>query len=207
MTDPPYGVGLGKKARAAKMSKHGNAGYADTDDSVEFVTSVCVPIVDAMRQRCDRVVLTPGSANLFCYPRPDALWALYWPNGAGIGRWKSFTCWQPVLCYGESPPRQGCFPDTFQTTEQAEKNGHPCPKPLKLWTNIMDRIGDVPEIIDPFLGSATTGHLETERAGTGKQVETTHGLPAVMLQVIEPVEHRFTHTIRRRTQAIDIGDG
>jgi len=156
LTDPPYGVGLGTKKRAEKMAKHGNDGYSGMDDSPAFVESVCVPAVDACRSIATRTVLTPGLANMFLYPAPDALWCLYWPNGAGIGRWRSFTCWQPVLCYGPSPEKTGCFPDTFTTTEQAKKNGHPCPKPLPLWRRILDRIGGSGVVLDPFMGSGTT---------------------------------------------------
>jgi DNA modification methylase len=52
--------------------------------------------------------------------------------------------------------KEGCFPDTFATTEQADKNGHPCPKPLALWTRILNRIGGDGIVFDPFCGSGTT---------------------------------------------------
>jgi site-specific DNA-methyltransferase (adenine-specific) len=157
LTDPPYGVGLGTKKRAEKMSKHADGGYLGFDDSPEYVTSVVVPIIETCRSIAERVVLTPGLRCLFHYPEPDALWSIYYPNGAGVGRWRSFTCWQPILCYGSTPRIRGCFPDTFVATEQAEANGHPCPKPIGVWRRLMARTtlpGDL--ILDPFLGSGTT---------------------------------------------------
>lgn len=40
----------------------------------------------------------------------------------------------------------------------AEKNGHPCPKPIKLWRKILERLsvekGEI--VLDPFMGSGTT---------------------------------------------------
>ncbi len=155
LTDPPYGVGLGSKDRCAKMSKHGNDGYGRLDDK-EYVETICVPAIRQSRRVARRVVLTPGLKNLFCYDNPDALWCLHWPNGAGIGRWKSFTCWQPLLCYGDAPDINGCFPDTFTTTEQADPNGHPCPKPIGLWLRICERLGAWNIVLDPFCGSGTT---------------------------------------------------
>jgi site-specific DNA-methyltransferase (adenine-specific) len=41
--------------------------------------------------------------------------------------------------------------------EAAEKNGHPCPKPIGQWKWLVNRatvVGD--SILDPFMGSGTT---------------------------------------------------
>ena len=156
LTDPPYGVGLGEIKRCQKMSKHPSNGYI-FPDTPEYVISVCVPVVKNCINISKRTLVTPGTRNCFKYPEPFTIWCLYWPNGAGIGRWSSFTCWQPVLCYGEPPEKIGCFPDTFVTTEQAERNGHPCPKPLEIWMRLLERCSSENNLIlDPFCGSGTT---------------------------------------------------
>ena len=157
LTDPPFGVMLGDKNRTNMMTKHGNEGYGFTDD-VDYVVRVAVPVVDICRKVAVRVLVTPGLKNLWAYPEPDALWGIYFPNGAGVGRWKAFVCWQPLLCYGPSPTYKGCFPDTFFATEQADKNGHPCPKPLEVWRRILARMVGMGggSVIDPFMGSGTT---------------------------------------------------
>ena len=49
--------------------------------------------------------------------------------------------------------------DSFSSVEPAEKNGHPCPKPIRqvIWmVNRMTRNKD-DSILDPFMGSGTTG--------------------------------------------------
>ena len=155
LTDPPYGVALGIKPRAGKMSRHGNAGYTQTDDTPEFVKSVCVPVIETCRGIAARVMLTPGSANMLLYPKPDAVWCMYWPNGAGIGKWRAFTCWQPLFCYGPCPSYKGCYPDTFVSKDSAVKNGHPCPKPVSSMIAILRRM-EPHTILDPFMGSGTT---------------------------------------------------
>ena len=156
LTDPPYGIQLSGK-RPAKMQKHQGSSYTFGEDSPEYVDSLVVPVVASLIKSARRVVLTPGIRCLFKYPEPTTVWALHWPNGAGVGRWSVFTCWQPVLCYGESPKRKGSIPDTFTTTEQAQANGHPCPKPIALWKRLLaaaSNTGDV--VLDPFMGSGTT---------------------------------------------------
>ncbi len=48
--------------------------------------------------------------------------------------------------------------NSFRSTEQAEKNGHPCPKPIKSWQKLVNRVSRKGEtILDPFMGSGTTG--------------------------------------------------
>jgi site-specific DNA-methyltransferase (adenine-specific) len=40
---------------------------------------------------------------------------------------------------------------------QPEKNGHPCPKPLKAWRRLLNNISQPEQtVLDPFMGSGTT---------------------------------------------------
>jgi site-specific DNA-methyltransferase (adenine-specific) len=145
VTDPPYGVHLD---------------YESTNDSPEFVTDIAVPVIETCRALAARVVLTPGVRNLFAYPWPDHTGAIYYPAGAGCNSW-GFSCWQPILYYGKDPylaTGKGSRPDSFHATDAAEKNGHPCPKPIGQMQRIVDRStlrGET--ILDPFMGSGTTG--------------------------------------------------
>ncbi len=143
VTDPPYGVALD---------------YASTDDSPEFVKSVAVPAIEFCRTISSRVILTPGVRNLFAYPWPDHTGAIYYPAGAGLNRW-GFSCWQPILYYGKDPfGGKGSRPDSFHATDSAEKNGHPCPKPIGQMKKIVHR-STLPNelVLDCFMGSGTTG--------------------------------------------------
>lgn len=67
--------------------------------------------------------------------------------------------WEPCLVYGTLHGEGGRVPDyhlsDVWTENIAERNGHPCPKPVALMRRI---IKDVPgtTILDPFMGSGTT---------------------------------------------------
>ena len=156
LTDPPFGVGLAAN-RPPGMRKHSGSTYTFGEDSPDYVVSVVVPVIRELIARCARVVVTSGTRCLFKYPEPHTIWALYWPNSPSRGRWSAFNCWSPVLCYGKGPTRVGSLPDTFVTNEQAEANGHPCPKPLVVWKRLLAAVSDPGDVvIDPFMGSGTT---------------------------------------------------
>ena len=143
VTDPPYGVGLD---------------YTSTEDTPEFVRAVAVPAIEHCRKIASRVVLTPGIKNLFAYPQPTHTGSIYYPSGAGCNSW-GFTCWQPILYYGKDPyGGKGSKPDSFSATDAAEKMDHPCPKPIGQMRRILARTTLPGEtILDPFMGSGTTG--------------------------------------------------
>lgn len=157
VTDPPYGVKFSGKA--TKHTAGGSGGYEGMDDTPEYVQNVAVPVVADLVASGVRVVLTPGSRNMWLYPRPDAIGAIFYPSGAGLGRW-GFTCHQPIYYYGADPylsAGMGHRPDSFSTTAPAEECGHPCPKPMQtmLW---LVRKASLPgeTVLDPFAGSGTT---------------------------------------------------
>lgn len=57
--------------------------------------------------------------------------------------------------------------DSFSSTEAAEKNGHPCPKPLRQMQWLINRASKAGEtVLDPFMGSGTTG---VAAAGMGRR--------------------------------------
>ena len=144
VTDPPYGIGVQ---------------YDSIDDSLEYIREICVPIINKCIKIADVVSLTPGVNNIAEYPKPK--WILCWLVRAGAGRspW-GFSCWQPILVYGKDPylaKRLGARPDFIDHTESSEKNGHPCPKPIKLMEKWITRVNLGGTILDPFMGSGTTG--------------------------------------------------
>lgn len=157
VTDPPYGV-----AFAGKATKHTPAsgiGYTMFEDTPEYLISIVVPVVEQLVASGRRVVLTPGVRNVWKYPEPTALGTIFYPSGAGAGRW-GFICSQPILYYGADPylaKGMGSRPDSFSTTDAAETNGHPCPKPLSTMKWLVNKSSvDGERIVDPFMGSGTT---------------------------------------------------
>ena len=155
VTDPPYGVSLGE----GKLNNNrARAGYGSFEDTPESIEQIIVPIIDECRTIASRVVFTPGVRNLFKYAQPDHVGSIYYPAGAGCNAW-GFSCWQPIIYYGKDPfGGKGSRPDSFESTEAAEKNGHPCPKPIGQMLKMVERATVRGEtILDPFMGSGTTG--------------------------------------------------
>ena len=142
ITDPPYGVGLEYES------------FIDTEQSA---TDVAVFAVTWAIENATRCAVTPGTRIAFNYPKPTEIGCIYFPAGAGMSKW-GFTCFQPILFYGKDPdPPTRKRANSTSSTEQSEKNGHPCPKPAKLMLWLVDRAsrwGDV--VLDPFMGSGST---------------------------------------------------
>jgi site-specific DNA-methyltransferase (adenine-specific) len=146
ITDPPYG----------NSTEYGV--YIDTKDNLRQLVSAFMPQATRIGKS---VFVTSGVANMWLYPEPT--WTLSWVNPAGVGSssW-GFTCWQPILAYGRDPYLQdgkGRRPDTlFQMKTDKDKNDHPCAKPDNVMRWIIERTTREDDLIlDPFMGSGTTG--------------------------------------------------
>ena len=158
VTDPPYGVNFaGSATRHSLRSGQGYASYEDTPDNVR---DVIVPVIEECIKIAKAVVVTPGIPNARSYPQPHGEGVIWYPSGANRGPW-GFVTHQPIYYYGKCPRLahgQGSHPTGFQSTEAAEENGHPCPKPILQMTWLVNRgsqYGDT--VLDPFMGSGTTG--------------------------------------------------
>lgn len=155
VTDPPYGVEFSGKR--TKHTSESRGGYASISDASNIVADVVIPTLATWLDR--RAVVTPGLTNAANYPRPTHMGAIFYPSGAGMSKW-GFTCWQPILYYGPDPylaDGKGSRPDSFSTTEAAERNGHPCPKPIGTMAWLINRTTRLGEaVVDPFAGSGTT---------------------------------------------------
>jgi len=146
VTDPPYGVGVD---------------FGDYQDTTDNLTHLIRDTLPEMRRIAQRVVLTPGVRNMWLYPQPT--WTLCWYFGGGCrGRW-GFNHWQPILVYGADPLHrlQMTHTDVINSSSNAlaDRSDHPCPKPLPFIRKLMNRVAPSPAdtILDPFLGSGTTG--------------------------------------------------
>lgn len=153
LTDPPYGIGL----------KYGD----EFEDSPEYLNEVIREALPQMWRVAPATLLTCGPLNIHLYPPPR--WVLAWfiPGGASSSAW-GFSTWQPILAYGDDPyltQGLGRRADSITRGNQGarvaverDRFGHPCPKPLPAWKQIMlrgsAREGDL--IVDPFMGSGTT---------------------------------------------------
>jgi site-specific DNA-methyltransferase (adenine-specific) len=154
VTDPVYGIDGGRGGDAKDFGKGKYASGTDTEEYVEFV---CVPVVAMAIYKAVRAAVTPGIRCLHLYPRPADIGCFWSPAAATHGPW-GFTTFQPILYYGKDyRAGKGALPSGRQLTESAEKNGHPCPKPVTAWRWLVDKASTEGEtIVDPFMGSGTT---------------------------------------------------
>lgn len=181
VTDPPYGVALEYKGEFA-------------DSPAELVELVAF-FVPAARALAPIVSITPGNLNQYIYPAPT--WTLCWFNraGAGSGPW-GFSCWQPILCYGPDPflrLQKGRRPDFIEHNETSEPNGHPCPKPIRFQRKWIDRVAhDARTILDPFMGSGTTGVAAVEMQRDFIGIEREPAYFEIACKRIEDAQRQFS---------------
>jgi site-specific DNA-methyltransferase (adenine-specific) len=184
VTDMPYGVGVD---------------FGDYVDNVENLKTLIADALPEMRRVARRVVLTPGVRNLFLYPQPT--WTLGWFFGGGArGRW-GFNHWQPVLVYGADPLHRLniMHTDVIRATNAAleDRSEHPCPKPLPFLRKLINRVAPSPAdvILDPFMGSGTTGVAAIQLGHKFIGVEVNGDYLAIAKRRIAQASPDFTQTI------------
>lgn len=163
ITDPPYGVDLE---------------YASYDDSFENWKSLIDRFLPLAMKATDGPIIVPTSkfeAEQYLH-KHNPLWRLCWFKGASCTRSPiGFKDWEPTFIFGAAPAKQ-CH-DYFTShanSVRAEIEGHPCPKPeswAKWLISKMSEPGAV--ILDPFMGSGTTGAvaMKTNRKFVGVEIE------------------------------------
>ena len=168
ITDPPYGVevsSINKGGEGGKQAKR-RARLDCYDDSNKYNQYIVKEFLPSVSRLTDCVAVCAGIKTLMNYPQPE--WILAWvyerktsfcPYG--------FNQWTPILCYGKDPFQQkrngraplAVLPDVIFENATAPENGHPTPKPLDFMKKAVLRFstseGDT--ILDPFMGSGTTG--------------------------------------------------
>ena len=156
ITDPPYGIEGGKGGDARDFGKCAYSGMFE--DSPEYIEKSCVPVVSACLDVAGAVAITPGNRCLHLYPPPRDIGCFWTPAACTHGPW-GMTTFQPILYYGRDwRAGKGALPSGKQITEMSEKNGHPCPKPIRAWTWLVDKVCPPGGLVfDPFMGSGTTG--------------------------------------------------
>lgn len=158
VTDPPYGIGLGNHAGATEtrpglLVKHG--GY---DDTPERFNSVVVPAVKFALALSSRAVIFGVPPHMWRLPPPDALGGIFVSAAVGRNRW-GWSNLIHCLMYGSAAAlNRGARPTAIAGNDVAPETGHPTTKPTRWmeWaTMLASEDGEI--ILDPFMGSGTTG--------------------------------------------------
>ena len=155
LTDPPYGVEGGKGGDSRKYAKAVYEGK--WLDDLEYIESVCVSTIQTLVAGTRRGAVTPGKRALHLYLPAQDVGCFWHPAGCTHGPW-GFNVFTPIVYYGtDFRAGKGPLPSGISVTEAAPHNGHPCPKPERAWTWLLNKVCDDSEIVlDPFMGSGTT---------------------------------------------------
>ena len=159
LTDPPYGVNLGKHVgstdrRFAHLHEGGYESYVDSPDN--FATTV-VPAVTLALSNCRRGMVWSVPPSMWLLPVPRVIGGVYLPHSVGRSSW-GFSSLAHCLLYGIAADiENGCKNTAIRSCPQPDPNGHPTPKPLE-WMKWAVSLGSLEGemILDPFLGSGTT---------------------------------------------------
>ena len=174
VTDPPYGVGVD---------------YGSFEDSKEKVREL---IKGFMPFIIEPAAIVSGVASMWEYPRPT--WVGTWVHPAAMapGPW-GFNGNNPILYYGKDPylkAGKGSRPDSIvMASDRQGVEGHPTPKPLKVWEWLIERM--TPEIgqivFDPFAGAGTTIVVCENIGRRGRSIEISPEYVAVCLERFKDV--------------------
>lgn len=160
LTDPPYGVNLGSHL-GAKDNRRDHVlikgSYKSYDDTPENLKAVIIPAVaDALRLATRGIVFCAGQF-VGDFPTPKVIGGMFFPAAQGRNCWGFASC-AIALFYGPGCRVElGARATMISSTQAAEQNGHPCPKPLGAMLHFVD-LGSEPgdTVLDPFMGSGTT---------------------------------------------------
>lgn len=159
VTDPPYGVRLGESMDTRAGHGLSLGAYASYDDSYENFVGNIVPRLNAALDCAGRSAVFTGQ-HIHEQRKPDAIGGIYCPAASGRHCW-GFKSILPILFYGVAPALHlGSRATAISSTETVDRKAiaHPVPKPIG-WMRWLVNLASLPNetILDPFMGSGTTG--------------------------------------------------
>ena len=150
LTDPPYNGGL--DYGISTNDKRDWAEYAGWLNGILLQSeNICNGAVVCFLSK-------PAMMELIKIHQPwwIGVWVGCSGNPAGPNNGVMFQPnYEPCLFYGNRYFSKVCIPDVYFHNSETNRNGHPCPKPLLLMSQLI-RMMQADTIIDPFMGSGTT---------------------------------------------------
>jgi DNA modification methylase len=148
LTDPPYNLDINYESHQDNMP-------------IDEYKRWCEQWFTMIRKITGNIIMTVGKNNMAMWygiatPRDTAPWIH--KNGVSGGRISNLSLWEPILFYGEFD-RTVRASDLFEYNLERQESGdkHPCPKQIKLWSDIVKHYTTEGQIIlDPFAGTGTT---------------------------------------------------
>lgn len=175
-TDPPYNVSKAYDGATVDDEKD--------DRAYEDFTRAWFGLAQA---HSARQIVTPGCNNLAAWLRWfDAYHWAPWTktNSLTNGKVSRFWCWEPVLFFGAGWPRTRAN-DVFDYPigSQGGVANHPCPKPLKMWLDLLEHYSAPDDLIyEPFNGSGTTLVAAEQLGRRARAAEISPAYVAIALE-------------------------
>ena len=148
LTDPPYNINFKYDA------------YVDTKTDTAYVTW-CRNWFSQLKRISNIIVITVGTMNMIKWlsiEEPQKILMWYKKNSMTGAKCGGINAWEPILIYGNKKDIKIGF-DVIECliSHQKDIGNHPCPKPIKLFRELLLKLTKENDIIlDPFLGSGTT---------------------------------------------------
>ncbi len=148
--DPPYNVGFDYDGETV-----------DDQKTEEKYKEFCHAWFGECQRVSEKQIVTAGCYNLPSWLRWfDSYHVGTWikSNSMTNGRVSRFWCWEPVIFFGEKFGKKRTN-DIFDYPigQQKDVANHPCPKPLKMWEDLIENYSEPNDIIyECFGGSGTT---------------------------------------------------
>lgn len=156
-SDPPYNV---------------NVDYGEEIDDLKSETDYEVfsrAWFGLWKSVSDRQIVTPGCNNLarwtrYFEPYHIAPWTK--TNSMTNGKVARWWCWEPVFFFGEQWKRMRAN-DVFDYPIGAQSGvaNHPCPKPLRMWIDLLENYSDHSALTADAFGGSGTSFVAAEQTG------------------------------------------
>lgn len=175
LCDPPYGLNFEYIS------------YSDTRENLIKLIGLFMP--EALRISKRAVYVLCGPTQIGLYPQSDWCGAITWNTTGSFGKY-GYNQWTPILCYGKDLAGFGNIngvtkSDTIKIsggggvgfTRGKEEKKHTCPKPITMMRQVVARYCGLSEtILDPFMGSGTTGVAAKElgRSFIGMEIDKNY---------------------------------
>lgn len=190
ITDPPYGIGFG--AKHTKWSKNRGVELGHWDDEI--------PDVTFLTELSDNVTVWGGERFGLPVMRGWLTWVK--PDAAPTFASTEFA-WRSI----NKPARHMIY--SVSATNQ-ERVGHPTQKPLALMRWCIDQAGSPQTILDPFMGSGTTGVAAVQMGRQFIGIERDERYFAIACERIEAAQNQpdmFVSPVTHKPETADIFGG
>lgn len=156
--DPPYNVGILYDGETVNDKK-----------TQENYKAFSVAWFEQCQAYSDRQIITPGCNNLASWcrwfdPYHIAPWTK--TNSMTNGKVSRFWCWEPVFFFGDKWQRSrsnDIF--DFPIGQQKDIANHPCPKPLKMWADLIESYTEADALIYESFGGSGTSLVAAQNLG------------------------------------------